>query len=494
MKMYVLSVLVCYYLNNVSLILLQPNLLSKHKELRKKIDHTFNSKQDDNIFLNVNEYEYPRTNETLRQLHKQQWLDYYKCLKETYADVGPEKIISPSALIALEGTSITMKCQICTSPVEMHMVNLIKWYFNNSNTNGTVQNTVQNTNHILNSPDNQYIIMYNVKIEQAGAYWCEMGDTMGLTHYLHIDSEAEDLYLNIASHVSQLTSTEILDYKLKIHTSWTIWSPCSVCNAVGIKLRYGYCTISLLETSVNGYSIGKTKTYEWNEMYENTTQQMTITNSSLKVQLRMALLLFKNELPCKSSLVPKQIQSMPIIKNRNTKIMRQYCKKKCQTNIFEVRDERGNILESANNTAGIYSMAQEIPQPLPSIIHNVIYEKYNKKIKLVCPGNLNADIPIIWQIGDKMIIPSYIKLQSNGRIHINSQFHILFKSLKFEDSNIYSCWQSNEIVGIIKLNVIGEIEIKLNHHVISLGAILIISILLVIFWRVFKGRTRYTIH
>lgn len=61
--------------------------------------------------------------------------------------------------------------------------------------------------------------------------------------------------------------------------------------------------------------------------------------------------------------------------------------KKCQKNmIFEVRDERGNILENANNSAGIYSIIQGMPHPLPSITHNVIYEKYNKKIKLVCPG------------------------------------------------------------------------------------------------------------
>lgn len=60
---------------------------------------------------------------------------------------------------------------------------------------------------------------------------------------------------------------------------------------------------------------------------------------------------------------------------------------KCQKNMmFEVHDERGNILESANNSADIYSIIQGLPQPLPSIARNVIYEKYNKKIKLVCPG------------------------------------------------------------------------------------------------------------
>lgn len=61
-------------------------------------------------------------------------------------------------------------------------------------------------------------------------------------------------------------------------------------------------------------------------MHENIIPQMATTNSNPKVQLRTALLLFKNKLPCKSSLVPKQIQLMPIIKNRNIEIMRRFCK------------------------------------------------------------------------------------------------------------------------------------------------------------------------
>lgn len=84
-----------------------------------------------------------------------------------------------------------------------------------------------------------------------------MGDTVGQIHYLYIDREAKNLYSNTAFQLSQAASIEMLDYKLKIYTSWTIWSPCSVCDAVGIKLRYGYCTISLLETSINRYFINK---------------------------------------------------------------------------------------------------------------------------------------------------------------------------------------------------------------------------------------------
>jgi len=34
-----------------------------------------------------------------------------------------------------------------------------------------------------------------------------------------------------------------------------MWSPCSTCDAVGIRLRYGYCTVSLLKISKHKYFI-----------------------------------------------------------------------------------------------------------------------------------------------------------------------------------------------------------------------------------------------
>lgn len=54
--------------------------------------------------------------------------------------------------------------------------------------------------------------------------------------------------------------------------------------------------------------------------------QMEIINTTLKVQLRTALMLFRNKLPCKSRLLPEQVRLIPIIKNKKTEIMRQYCK------------------------------------------------------------------------------------------------------------------------------------------------------------------------
>ncbi|KYM84221.1 hypothetical protein ALC53_05458 [Atta colombica] len=356
------------------------------------------------------------------------------------------------------GKSAYLECQICISPLEMYMTSLIEWYFNSSsssnNKSSKVKDVLYNGNRIL---------------EQAGAYWCEIGHTIGSIYYLHVDSNMEtvNVYPDRAPYTLQATLKNVSEYKLKVYTTWTTWSSCSTCDTVGIKLRYGYCTVSLFEMSDNKSFINKRASIM------NKLQHMK--RDIKKVQLKTALMLFKNKLPCKSRFLPEQVRLIPVIKNKKIEIVRQYCKKKCRKDIiFEVRDKKGNILESANNSAGIFSMIQEMPKPLPSIARSVIYEKHNKKIELVCPGNLNADVPIVWRIDDKMIIPSHIKSQSNGRIHINPQMQILFEPLKFEDANIYSCWQNNEIAGIIKLIVIEEIEFKLNHHVILMGAIVII--------------------
>ncbi|XP_011644003.1 Ig-like V-type domain-containing protein FAM187A [Pogonomyrmex barbatus] len=464
MKICVMFILI-YYLSNVSLTLLRSNL-NKNEELQKKFNKIFNGKYDNKMFLNIDEYEYPRANESLRHLHRQQWLDYYECLKKTYANMRRDRIIYPSALIALEGTSVILECKICISPIEMHMT-LIEWHFNRTSESGNTESMLQDTDHIVNSPDNRYIVIYNVKLEQAGIYWCEIENTMGSVYYLYIDcdSETTNVYSNRTSHALQTALENVREYELKIYTTWTTWSPCSACDIVGIKLRYGYCTVSLVKTEQR-YLVDKSV---------STMNEIRHLEQDIKKGKK------------------KEVRLIPVIENRKTEIMKRYCKKKCQKNIiFEIRDEKGNILESANNSAGIFSMIQNIPKPLASIIHSVIYEKYNKKVKLVCPGTLNADIPIIWRINNKKIIPSLIKLQSNGRIYINPQMQILFESLKFEDTNIYSCWQNNEIAGIIKLNVVGETEFKLNHHIIIIGAIIIISVVLIMFWRAFKKQIPYT--
>lgn len=122
-------------------------------------------------------------------------------------------------------------------------------------------------------------------------------------------------------------------------------------------------------------------------MTTETTDESIKSQEKLKSLIDTFLLFFNNKIPCRSRYTPKEIQNITEIKLRKTEIMIKYCKIKCQKNIiFEVRDEKGNILESANNSAGIYSMIQGVPETQPSIKRITLYKKHGKKADLHCPG------------------------------------------------------------------------------------------------------------
>lgn len=108
--------------------------------------------------------------------------------------------------------------------------------------------------------------------------------------------------------------------------------------------------------------------------------------------------------------------------------------------------------------------------------------------------NLNSDTPIVWQIGTKSLNPIKINEESKGRITIDSYQKIIIKKLRYADGNIYSCWQNKELAGTIRLEVTYELEFKSDKRIMMIGAIAIVSILLLVFYRAFKGRKRYTMH
>ncbi|CAD1469596.1 unnamed protein product, partial [Heterotrigona itama] len=454
------------------------------------------------LLLDVNDYEYPRANETLRKIHKELWQEYYECLEKTYNKIGSEKIMYPIAFEALKGTLIKLKCQICISPIEIYTSEDINWYFNNTFSNETSK-LIDESDNVFISSEDRSLIIHDIKkflqSKQAGQYWCQYGDTLSIYYYISIDTDVKGVktvYPATAPNMPHPIPPKVVsEYNLNIYTTWTKWSLCSKCNAVGKKIRYGYCTLSshpnvkknkISEKQFQDYKRQTTEN-EQNKIMETTIQNQII-DKSVTDKIKMILRVFRNKIPCKSKYLPKAL-NISDIKDRKTEIMVRYCKIKCPQNvIFEVRDKKGNVIESANNSAGIYSMVQGMPTLSPPVIRTTIYQKYDKKTVLICPGSLNINIPITWKVDDKILNPSIVQDQSEGRIYFNSQMHIIFKSLKFQDTNIYSCWQRNEIVGVIKLNVTGEIELQTNYSIVMVGGMLIIIVFMIVFWRAFQGR------
>lgn len=83
---------------------------------------------------------------------------------------------------------------------------------------------------------------------------------MGSAYYLHIENDFEAINVvrpETAVRAPQATPAEsISKYGLNIYTTWTTWGSCSTCDVVGMKFRYGYCTISL-ETTHDEYAASK---------------------------------------------------------------------------------------------------------------------------------------------------------------------------------------------------------------------------------------------
>lgn len=58
-----------------------------------------------------------------------------------------------------------------------------------------------------------------------------------------------------------------------------------------------------------------------------------------------------------------------------------------QESVFQIVDEKGKVVETANNSEGIYSSLQGIPPIPPSVERTTIYEDTSTyKIIIKCPG------------------------------------------------------------------------------------------------------------
>lgn len=88
----------------------------------------------------------------------------------------------------------------------------------------------------------------SLQSEQAGQYWCKFGDTLSIYYYISIDTDlkgVKTIYPATAPNMPHAIPQKVVsEYNLNIYTTWTKWSLCSKCNAVGRKIRYGYCTLS----------------------------------------------------------------------------------------------------------------------------------------------------------------------------------------------------------------------------------------------------------
>ncbi|XP_057322442.1 uncharacterized protein LOC130665847 isoform X2 [Microplitis mediator] len=474
--------------------------------MNENIRDAWKKQHGNDINININELAYPGSNLTLQNINRKLWDYYYECLRKRYSDIGPEKALRLSSLSVLEGTSITLKCNICISPNDAYTIESIEWFYRDIrdiNPEDTQIDTLDE--NIVMSSDDGALTLYNVQTFQEGLYWCKMINTLSDYYYLYVADENEPIITVRPEEAIEaqhpVPPLILYSYGLKVFSTWSPWSPCSLCNMIGTRVRYGHCTISLLEPPQENNEesieqVSKNMLEDISDETENVGEQLTteekISRERLKRLARKVLRMFQNQLPCRSSFTPRKIKEIYEIKTRKTEIMKKFCKVKCPHNVvYEVRDRNGRVIETANNSAGIFSLAQGVPEIQPSVKRITLYENHGYSLKLKCPGNMNIDLPIVWKIGTKILNPESLQKQSYGRIFIDSRQQINFKHLRYADINIYSCWQRNTLAGVIRLEVSYEMPKNLDYRVMMLGAIPLISVFLYVYYRAWRGRNRF---
>lgn len=168
-------------------------------------------------------------------------------------------------------------------------------------------------------------------------------------------------------------SKTLENLNIVIDTIWTESSPCSRCGKVGKRHRYGHCI--LFHNKI-----------EQRRSNANNTNEVQTTKVIPKDEMDL-LKIFREGIPCQSYILPQAMKQIPEVQERNTQIMIGYCKVRCpKVKIFEVKDRAGRVLESANNSAGVYSMLQPIPPLEPQIKSTVEYRGNGDTIIVSCPG------------------------------------------------------------------------------------------------------------
>ncbi|PSN53923.1 hypothetical protein C0J52_02451 [Blattella germanica] len=416
--------------------------------------------------------EYPGTDPQLRSEIRKLWQNYYECLEEKWPlcvfffllDIGA---INAAILVILryntskymvcrkclkslgmelikKNMTARLECKACVSPAQLTTTDDVQWFFTTIPPRELTE--VEYSEHIILSAEDKSLHIYNLQKENSGQYICELADTVMAPYYIEVVNETEPT-MKVRPDAAQTThsqSPQMISHNMEVFTNWQPWSPCSKCNAVGKRIRIGICTVRLKkqdEMEKNNISNENKYTDDlWNSeagyveksTMINRQHSQTFERDKRSGELTM-LILFRKGIPCRSVLLQSKVKAIPEVHKRKSEIMIGFCKyqnllfqqEPCPGDvIFEVLDNKGKIVESANNSAGIFSTLQGIP-PMRKIILRFHFR------------NLNTDIPIRWQIGTKHLNSILIQEQTNGRIYIDEKNHINLKRPRLADSNIY---------------------------------------------------------
>ncbi|KAK6643176.1 hypothetical protein RUM43_004679 [Polyplax serrata] len=335
---------------------------------------------------------YPGRDNVLREKIRQMWNKYYTCLEMTQ-----NLVLKPEIHRLVEGQLIELYCPICVKPFQDYQE--LQWKYKAL----TPELSLAEPEPLDLTPqmeltDNMTLKIFNVVQDISGLYICNQGQSIISVYILEVSKN--DVIEKVE--ISNRRKTDIINFEgvnFQVYYKWTPWTECSLCGNVGRKYKYGTCfiqneahkeeNIHSNETSLNdGHirirkeSINTTGTQKLIKISIN--NQSPDNNDKVK-WLSQVIENTKNGVPCFWSRLTHigfyLNKPMPAVK-----AMVRHCLVDCpETIIFQVLDNEGNVIEEANNSAGIYSTYQKIPRLPPDIERASVTANFGAGVTIQCP-------------------------------------------------------------------------------------------------------------
>ena len=86
--------------------------------------------------------------------------------------------------------------------------------------------------------------------KDSGIYYCLDKHKIKSFYYIEVVSHEPFRVLVKANQAKAkpLKDWEMKEFNLKLTTTWSKWTACSRCNKIGLRKRYGICTIEVSES------------------------------------------------------------------------------------------------------------------------------------------------------------------------------------------------------------------------------------------------------
>lgn len=321
-------IILCLFTNTHSLV--QSDFSeSGLEELLRKINGVNNvpghSRVKRKSFLNFN-----------RKSHKQavdeEFKEYEKCLKKREEERKAGKNII-RGLLALEGQTVRLSCNLCPRPdQDFAKLEIIDWQqLRRQDSEFVFVN--HNRGRVKIDSGTRDLIFDPVDVLDAGQYFCIN------TYY----REYEEIYQLDVLFRERLKTTKYEDieqqkdkflgdyllreFNIMTFTAWSDWTDCQDCNQKSVKRRVGLCMVNKID------------------------KELPVLPFDLPT-----INLYPDGVPCRSTVLSKELASINRIKMRRSEVCLAECYKDCPTTpgFVLITDKSGKVVETVE--AGFYSL------------------------------------------------------------------------------------------------------------------------------------------